>query len=140
MNETFIREMTMADYEDVIRLWKKCNISIEEEDKPEKIALLLKSAQSNAFVAEKAGRIVGVVLCGTDGRYGYIHHLAVDEDYRILGLGRKLVDKCRGFLKEEQGIDMAGLFVWNHNVKGAGFWTKVGAVKIDGLEIYSLKL
>lgn len=36
--------------------------------------------------------IVGVILCGHDGRRGYIYHTAVNSDYRNKGVGKTLVE------------------------------------------------
>ena len=47
-----------------------------------------------SHVALQDGRLVGAVLCGHDGRRGYLHHLAVAGECRSKGIGRALVDAC----------------------------------------------
>ncbi|MFV0342594.1 MAG: GNAT family N-acetyltransferase [Anaerocolumna sp.] len=43
------------------------------------------------FVAEDSGKIIGVILCGHDGRRGFIYHTAVHVNYRNQGIARNLV-------------------------------------------------
>jgi len=40
------------------------------------------------------------VLCGHDGRRGYLHHLAVSKRHRQLGIGRQLVSACLAKLRK----------------------------------------
>jgi ribosomal protein S18 acetylase RimI-like enzyme len=41
------------------------------------------------------GVILGAVLCGNDGRRGYLHHLAVAAEWRRRGIGKALVRAIR---------------------------------------------
>ena len=43
-------------------------------------------------IAVDGEKIVGVILCGHDGRRGIIQHACVSPDYRRFGIGKKLVD------------------------------------------------
>jgi len=65
------------------------------------------------------------VLCGHDGRRGYLHHLAVDADFRRNGLGRALVDRCLEELKAA-GIDRCNIFLYADNEPGERFWKSTG--------------
>ena len=92
-----IQRMAIDAYPDVKDLWSECKLSEEPEDRKDEIEALLKLPQASGFVARKNGKIVGAVLCGSDGRYGYIHHLAVSKAYRKQGIGRSLVEECIRF-------------------------------------------
>jgi ribosomal protein S18 acetylase RimI-like enzyme len=48
---------------------------------------------------QENGNIAGAVLCGSDGRYGYIHYLAVSKAMRKQGIGKSLVEGCIRFLQ-----------------------------------------
>ena len=65
------------------------------------------------------------MLCGHDGRRGYVHHLAVDESFRRHGVGRALIDRCLEGLREA-GIGKCNLFIRRDNSIGLTFWQRTG--------------
>jgi ribosomal protein S18 acetylase RimI-like enzyme len=71
------------------------------------------------------GEIIGTILCGHDGRRGYIHHLAVDQRYRRQSIGRKLVSRALEVLRA-QGIRKCHLFVFTENINAMEFWRTLG--------------
>ena len=64
-------------------------------------------------------------MCWHDGRRGYLHHVAVREDWRHHGIGAALVTLALKGLKEE-GIDKCHLFVKVDNQAARSFWKNVG--------------
>jgi putative acetyltransferase len=84
-----IREMHIDDYDRLISLWQRCEgIGLSDADQLERIDFFLRRNPGMSFVAEGAdGAMAGAVLCGTDGRRGYLHHLAVDPAWRRHGIG-----------------------------------------------------
>lgn len=124
--------MTPADHAAARRLWRETGLSDEPEDSLEDVKRLLAAPQSAAFVGVQAdGSVSGVVLCGSDGRYGYIHHLAVAEVARGQGLGRELVAACTQFLAVRHVIVM----VRESNEPARAFWQRVGYNEADGLRV-----
>jgi ribosomal protein S18 acetylase RimI-like enzyme len=85
--------------------------------------------------AHKNEKIEGVALCGNDGRYGYIHHLAVSKLTRNKGVGRSLVEACIRFLQKRHIIIM----VRENNKAGNEFWNRLRFQEVDGLKIQYLK-
>jgi ribosomal protein S18 acetylase RimI-like enzyme len=65
--------------------------------------------------------LIGAVLRGHDGRRGYLHHLAVAQDYRRKGIGRALVERCLYSLRELKVLK-CNIFLFSHNPEGQGFW------------------
>ena len=93
--EIEIRPFSMADYDAVFALWRQCEgIGLSQADSRDSIRHYLKRNPGMSFVASSGDVVVGAVLCGHDGRRGYIHHLAVHSDYRRRSLGRRLVEHC----------------------------------------------
>jgi ribosomal protein S18 acetylase RimI-like enzyme len=78
-----------------------------------------------SFVATVDGIIVGAVLCGTDGRRGYLHHLAVHPKHRRQGIGRGLVERSLRAL-QQVGIDKCHLMVLANNQDARDFWHRIG--------------
>lgn len=86
MNTTLIREMSIYDYEMMLELWKQTpGIGLSNADSKDNIGLFFERNSGLSFVCEIERKIIGTVLCGHDGRRGYIYHLAVDSAFRKQG-------------------------------------------------------
>lgn len=125
--ETNIRKMTIGDYEKVYDLWISTpGMGLNDlDDSREGIEKYLRRNPNTCFVAEEAGKIVGVILSGNDGRRGFIHHTAVGVEYRKRGIGKRLVDAALDAL-EKEGIHKVALVVFKRNELGNAFWEKQG--------------
>jgi ribosomal protein S18 acetylase RimI-like enzyme len=82
-------------------------------------------------VATDGSAIVGVVLCGHDGRRGHIYHLAVDPSYQGLGLGKRLLADCLDGLRRA-GVQRVIILVASDNQRGTKFWKRYGWEEIPG--------
>ena len=122
-----IHTMQIEDYDAVYALWLSCKgMGLNSvDDSREGIARYLRRNPATCFVAEESGAIIGVILCGHDGRRGYIYHTAVHPDHRGRGVGRQLVDAATSAL-EKEGIAKAALVVFSLNETGNAFWEKMG--------------
>lgn len=132
-----IREMDIADYDDVIKLWGQTEgMSLRDADSKESINNYLIRNPNLSFVAVSANEIVGAVLVGTDGRRGYLQHLAVSSNFRGKNLGRELVSKAISALANV-GVPKTHLFVYNENVNAQQFYEKLGWFPRDEVRMYS---
>lgn len=130
-----ITEFSMTDYEEAVALWSAMpEIGLDDADTPERMESFLVRNPGLSFVARDRGTLVGAVLCGHDGRRGYLHHLAVDRAYRGAGIGSALVDKCLSALAAA-GIQRCNIFVFTENEEGKGFWEKTGWPTYEGLRL-----
>src|SRR5215467_16395064 len=120
------REFVIEDYDAALRLWQQVEgLEIAEGDEREGIAQFLVRNPGLSRVAADGSTIVGVVMCGHDGRRGHIYHLAVDPAYRRYGLGSRLVQECLGGLRRV-GVIRAIILVADNNLGGAEFWKRSG--------------
>ena len=120
------RIMTMEDYSEAYDLWIICGNGLnDKDDSPEGIGKYLKRNPSTSFVATCDGKVVGVILCGHDGRRGIIQHACVSPDYRRLGIGNRLVELALEALKDE-GINKVLLVAFKKNEGGNAFWEAQG--------------
>lgn len=120
------RIMTMEDYSEAYDLWIICGNGLnDKDDSPEGIEKYLKRNPSTSFVATCDGKVVGVILCGHDGRRGIIQHACVSPDYRRLGIGNRLVELALEALKDE-GINKVLLVAFKKNEGGNAFWEAQG--------------
>lgn len=121
-----IFEFCLDDFQDAIALWKSCEgIGLSSADSKDNLTTYLKRNPGMSFVARSKNAIIAAVLCGHDGRRGYLHHLAVHPDFRNLGIGRALVKKCISAL-QSIGIQKCHLFIFNSNRDAIRFWEKIG--------------
>jgi ribosomal protein S18 acetylase RimI-like enzyme len=126
------REFCIEDYEAAVELWKRVEgLDVAEGDDRETIRRFLKQNAGLSRVAIDGPTIVGAVLCGHDGRRGYIYHLAVDPAYQGRGLGKRLIDECLAGLKRV-GLERANILVAKDNPRGREFWRRCGWEDLDG--------
>jgi N-acetylglutamate synthase len=122
-----IRSFQIGDYAEARALWDACEgIGLDQSDSREQIQTFLTRNPGLSAVVDLGGAIVGAVLCGQDGRRGFIYHLAVASSHRRQGMGGALVKASLSALRE-QGIRKCHIMVFNHNHDASQFWTRLGA-------------
>jgi len=135
-----IREMAPSDHAGAHALWRSSEgIGLSAADGPDAVARYLARNPGMSFVACAGEDIVGTVLCGHDGRRGYLHHLAVAPAWRRSGLGRALAERGLEALRRE-GIDRCHLFVKRGNQPAADFWARTGWFERADLRMFSRDL
>jgi len=126
MMKFVIREMKINDYQKMLELWKSCEgIEIDDDDERINIKIYLARNPGLCFVAYDGKKLIGTVKCGQDGRRGYLHHLAVNQDYRKKGIAKKLIAKSLQNLRR-QGIKKCNCFVFDSNKAALKFWKNIG--------------
>lgn len=133
-----IRKMTIGDYDQVFDLWKETEgMGLRSlDDSKEGIALFLNRNPDTCFVALDGDAVTGVILCGQDGRRGYIYHTVVRKDCRNRGIATQLVAAATAAL-QKQNITRVCLNVLETNESGKRFWQERGWEKKDFLGFYS---
>lgn len=118
--------MTIDDYDAVINLLAATRgVRLREADSPEATARYLARNPELSFVACVGATVVGCVMCGHDGRRGYLQHLAVSPPHRRHGTGSALVGACLAGL-ESLGIHKTHLDVLVENQSAHDFWRRRG--------------
>lgn len=133
-----IVKMKIGHYKDVLKLWRQCDgIGLDRKvDNKNEAAIYLYRNVGLSFVAMDKRKVIGAVLCGHDGRRGYLYHLAVDGEYRKKGIGNQLVEKVISKLRSI-GIRKCHAFVFRDNVKGSKFWKMAGWTQRSDLQVIS---
>lgn len=136
-----IREMKLEDYEGVYDLWMSihgfCIRSID--DSREGVERFIRRNPTTSIVAEAAGKIVGAVLCGNDGRRGCLYHVCVASLYRKQGIGKAMVAEAVEALQREQ-INKISVVAFTDNAVGNRFWKDLGWTQRDDLNYYDYTL
>ncbi|WP_340481275.1 GNAT family N-acetyltransferase [Vibrio anguillarum] len=132
-----IREMDISDYDSVIDLWCQTeSLSLRDADFKQSIESYLNRNSGLSFVALSGNKIIGAVLVGTDGRRGYLQHLAVSSEFRGQKIGKALVEKSVDALTSI-GVSKTHLFVYSNNVNAQDFYEKLGWFPRDEIRMYS---
>ena len=130
--EVETREFVIGDYDAAVDLWSRVEgVEIAEGDTKAEVAEFLDRNRGLSRVAVVGSTIVGVALCGHDGRRGHIYHLAVDPLAQNRGVGKRLLDECLSGLRRA-GLPRAIIMVAENNARGHDFWRRCGWEEIPG--------
>jgi len=121
-----IRELENADFRQVIEIWKK---SFNNNFDKEINSTYLTDPSSITLVSVDSNTITGVaslhIIKKLTRTLGLIEDVAVNENYRGKGIGKKLVEKLIG-IASEKSCDKT---VLNSSEKNSEFYKKIGFEK-----------
>lgn len=137
MEEPRLRPFGIDDYEAALALWEASpGVELSAADERDEIAVFLARNPGLSMAADVGGELVGVALCGHDGRRGFVYHLAVAGAHRRRGLGRRLIDAALDALAAD-GIDKCHAFVVAAEDGARAFWPGVDWVERTELVAFS---
>lgn len=141
MDEVLIQPMTIADYDEVRSLWMTIRgFGIRAlDDSPADIHRFILRNPTTSVVARVGGRIVGSILCGSDGRQGALYHVCVAREYRRRGIGTRMVGYCMEQLRL-MGINKVSLIAFTRNDAGNAFWKQIGWTRKSDVNYYEFIL
>ena len=121
-----IRTLEITDYDNVYALWQTEHMGLNNvDDSRDGMDRFLRRNPNTSFVVEIDGKIVGSILCGNDGRSGYIYHACVSREHQNKKIGTRLVENVFDALLAE-GISDITLAVYIDNDDGNRFWERMG--------------
>lgn len=109
-----IRTAEVADRAIIQSLWRMAGL---EPATPEEWVALVDDPRSAVLVAERQAGIVGAAIAAFDGWRAFIYHVAVDPDYRHLGIGGALIEEAERYLTSA-GARCAFVMVHEDNTDG----------------------
>jgi ribosomal protein S18 acetylase RimI-like enzyme len=86
---------------------------------------LKRNPEVSSVACTLEGKIIGVLLCGYDGIRGFIYHITVDNEYRIKGIGKMMVNRSLSELKKV-GINTGFIFAKSSTLDSEEFWNSIG--------------
>ena len=121
-----IRKLENADFRQVIEIWKK---SFNNNFDKEINSTYLTDPSSITLVSVDSNTVTGVaslhIIKKLTRTLGLIEDVAVNENYRGKGIGKKLVEKLIG-IASEKSCDKT---VLNSSEKNSEFYEKIGFEK-----------
>ncbi len=141
MDKYSIMPMTEDDYDDVRALWMTIRgFGIRAlDDSREDVQRFIRRNPTTSVVARMDGRIVGSILCGSDGRQGALYHVCVAREYRRRGIGTQMVGYCMHQLRL-MGINKVSLIAFASNDVGNAFWKQIGWTRKSDVNYYEFVL
>ncbi len=136
-----IEPMIASDYDAVHSLWMTIQgFGIRAlDDSREDIQRFIERNPTTSVVARDGSRIVGSILCGSDGRQGYLYHVCVAKAYRRNGIGTQMVGYCMQKLRE-MNINRVALIAFTRNDAGNAFWNQIGWTRKGDVNYYEFVL
>jgi ribosomal protein S18 acetylase RimI-like enzyme len=131
-----IENFKMADYQDVLNLWKDTSITITSSENEDQVQRMLEINPELCLIGKLNSKIVAVVFGGFDGRRGYIHHLSVSPQYQKRGYGKKLMKELVNRFRKMK-VHKLHLFVERRNKDVINFYKQLGWIVRDDLEMMS---
>ena len=132
-----IREMTINDYDTIITMFRETpGVAVREADARDATEAYLNRNPGLSFVATVDSKVIGCVMCGHDGRRGYLQHLVVTPEHRKQGVGEKLFAACITALRKT-GVNKTHIFVFKTNDLANKFWATKGWNLREDINMYS---
>jgi ribosomal protein S18 acetylase RimI-like enzyme len=125
-----IRHLTINDYEDMVKLWSKAKLPFKPHgrDSKEAIAAQMKANPDFFLGAFEGNRLIGTVIISCDMRKGWINRLAVDPEFRLLGVAKALIAESEKVLRK-YGIRIVCALIEDYNVASKRLFKKLGYVE-----------
>lgn len=121
-----LRPFVAGDIPEALALWRAADgVVLRDADGAAPLRDYLRRHAASSFVAVSGSRVIGTVLCGHDGRRGYLYHLAVEAAHRGHGVGRALATRALDALRRD-GIEKCHLMVVAGNAEARAFWSALG--------------
>lgn len=141
MSQVTYRLATIDDADDVLALWATSGASPSPSDSVEWIQQALAHPNMKMFVADIEGRVIGTIVGGFDGWRGNVYRLAVQQDYRRRGIGRRLLAEVEAMFGG-WGARYINALVEKDHPWAVAFWTGAGypVYDSDRMSLFSRKL
>jgi ribosomal protein S18 acetylase RimI-like enzyme len=120
-----IRRYVKNDEEQVLVLWKNCNLIVPQNDPQQDIAAKMAFQPELFLVGELNGSVIASIMIGYEGHRGWINYMGVDPSCQQRGYGKKLVQRACDELKK-LGCLKVNLQVRDTNREAIGFYKKLG--------------
>jgi predicted N-acetyltransferase YhbS len=134
-----LRDYTDNDYLSVCHLLEDTGLLSEDMDTRQNLIKKTELQPGSIIVAENKGRVIGCVYTQYDGWKAVIARLAVDENLRGHGVGRKLMEEAERRLKAA-GAKRVNLYIHPEDGNLEMYYKNGGYTKRGEIEAMSKDL
>jgi putative acetyltransferase len=133
-----VRELQESDIDSALRLWAAVEgLGSGPGDANADVSRFIERNPGLSVVATHGREVVGALLCGHDGRRGFIYRLAVAGPYRRKNLASRMVRRCLVELAA-RGVPRCMVFVLDENDAASRFWESIGGRLRRDLRVFSV--
>jgi|TARA_B110000971_G_scaffold195212_1_gene209444 ribosomal protein S18 acetylase RimI-like enzyme len=125
-----IRPYQALDNDQVVALWRACDLTIAANDPRKDIERKLAVSPELFLLGEFEGKVVASVMTGYEGHRGWINYLAVEPDHRRKSYGRLMMAAAEQLL-DELGCPKINLQVRSANAAVVAFYASLGYATDD---------
>lgn len=120
-----IRRLTIDDYDEIVKLWKRSDLPFKPKGRDSRQAIKKQMDRDpDLFLGDfREGMLVGVIIGSYDGRKGWINRLAVDPEHRRQGIAQLLITRLEKNL-EKRGAEVICALVMGSNIKSINLFEK----------------
>jgi ribosomal protein S18 acetylase RimI-like enzyme len=120
-----IRPFEIQDEEQVIALWRECNLLVPSNDPKKDIQRKLKINPELFLVGVVDEAIVATIMGGYEGHRGWVNYLAVSPAHQRKGYGRQMMETLEVKLRA-MGCAKINLQVRETNLVVVEFYKSIG--------------
>ena len=120
-----IRQFEPQDEEQVIALWRECNLVVPQNDPKKDIQRKLKVNPELFLVGAVDDKVVATIMGGYEGHRGWINYLAVSPSQQRKGYGRRIMEAVEIKLRA-MGCAKINLQVRETNLTVIAFYKSIG--------------
>ena len=125
-----IRAYRESDQDDVVNLWRECELVKPWNDPIKDIRRKLDVQRDLFLVGLLDGKLVATVIAGYEGHRGWINYLAVSKECREMGFGRLMMDEAEERLRA-MGCPKVNLQIRSSNIDVIRFYRSPGYSEDD---------
>ncbi len=118
----------------VVTLWHACGLVVPWNDPLKDIQRKLRVQRDLFLVGTVHGRTVATVMAGYEGHRGWVNYLAVAEECRRQGFGRRMMNAAEGRLRA-MGCPKINLQVRKSNLAAVDFYRSLGFVEDESVSM-----
>jgi len=120
-----IRTFDAADFEAVIDVWERCDLTRPWNDPARDIERKLAVDADGFLVGVVDGVIAATVMAGYDGHRGWVNYLGVDPEHRGVGHGEAMMSAAEQLLAA-RGCPKVNLQIRTANAGARRFYESIG--------------
>ena len=134
------RALSVSDYPEMMDLIVSDGGCADRDGQEslERVGTFLERNANYCFAAVAGDVLIGIIMCGCDGRSARIYHLNVSPEWRRRGVAHALIGLAYGALRAE-GVDVVDVIVFRED-PGAEFWDAEGFRDRDDLSYRDFSL
>lgn len=134
-DEILIRAYNNNDEPGVVSLWTKIFPDSPRHNNFRDDIKRKSTTQGHLFlVAYHNSKLIGTAMAGFDGHRGWVYYVAVHPDYRLKGLGSRLMSKVESGL-EDLGCTKLNLQIRSSNAEVRAFYKNLGYTVEDRISM-----